>query len=365
MRVGKKMFNRNKNKKVFVGVSGGVDSAVALARLKKEGYRVFGVFIKTWSPDFINCSWPEERREAIRVCASLDVPFLDCDAEKEYEKEVASYMIKEYKEGRTPNPDVMCNRQIKFGVFWKFAKERGADFIATGHYAKKVKQKDGSFDLLIGRDENKDQIYFLWMLNQDDLAHSLFPIGDLTKKKVRKIAKRYNLPNADKKDSQGVCFLGPLDIKKFLAHYINQKEGQVLNEKGQVIGSHNGAVFFTLGERHGFVTNPSYDNKKPLYVIAKNIENNTIIVSENKIIKDKDDAKLIKLTSCNWINKLPKINQKYKAQIRYHGELYDCLLRQLEKEEIILELDNFVLADKGQSVVLYDKDICLGGGVII
>lgn len=159
--------------------------------------------------------------------------------------------------------------------------------------------------------------------------------------------------------------MGPLDIKKFLAHYIKEKEGQVLNEKGQIIGSHNGASFFTLGERHGFVTNSSYNNKKPLYVVAKDIENNTIIVSENKIIKDKDDNKLIKLADCNWINKLPKINEKYKAQIRYHGELYNCLLRRLERGEISLELDEAVLVDRGQSVVIYDKDICLGGGVII
>ncbi len=359
------MIKFKKNKTVFVGVSGGVDSAVALAILKKSGYKVVGVFIKTWSPDFINCTWPEERKEAIRVCAKLDVPFLDCDAVEEYKKEVALYMIKEYENGRTPNPDVMCNRQVKFGAFWRFAKERGADFIATGHYAKKKERKDGSSDLLMGPDKNKDQVYFLWTLNQDDLSHTLFPVGNFGKKKVRRLAKKYKLPNATKKDSQGVCFLGPLDMKEFLAHYIDQKDGDVLNEQKKVIGRHHGVAFFTLGERHGFPLNSKYVSKDPLYVVAKNIKDNTITVSNNPRPEDIKENYFIKLNNCNWIRTIPSLEKKYKAQIRYHGELYDCSFSLLDEKEATLNFDNLVLVDKGQSVVVYDKDVCLGGGVII
>jgi tRNA-specific 2-thiouridylase len=365
MLAGKEMIKLRKNKTVFVGVSGGVDSAVALAILKRKGYAVVGVFIKTWSPEFINCPWPEERREAIRVCANLGVPFLDCDATEEYKKEVAFYMINEYEKGRTPNPDVMCNREIKFGVFWKFAKERGADFIATGHYAKKVKRKDGSLDLLTGPDENKDQIYFLWTLNQDDLSHTFFPVGNFGKRKVRRLAKKYRLPNATKKDSQGVCFLGPLDMKKFLAHYITEKEGDVLDEQGEIVGKHRGAVFFTLGERHGFVLDDKHQSKDSLYVIAKNMKDNTITVSNNAKPKKEEENHIIKIDNCNWINKIPKIEKKYKAQVRYHGELYDCSISSLKEREAILLFDNIVLVDKGQSIIIYEKETCLGGGVII
>jgi len=291
------------NKTIFVGVSGGVDSAVALATLKDKGYNVVGVFIRTWTPDFIECTWRDERRDAMRVCAHMKIPFLECDAEKEYKEGVANYMIEEYKKGNTPNPDVMCNREVKFGVFWNFAKNHGADFIATGHYAicekeniftkaksKNTilpnKQKDESekvpkelFFLKQSPDESKDQSYFLWKLNQEDLFHTLFPIGHLDKTEVRKIAKKYKLPNAVKKDSQGVCFLGPLDMKDFLRHYIEPKKGEVLDKEGAVIGHHSGACFFTLGERHGFSIDKNKDDGKPYYVINKDVKRNTITVS--------------------------------------------------------------------------------------
>jgi tRNA-specific 2-thiouridylase len=208
------MKKNNITKTVFVGVSGGVDSSVSAALLKDAGYTVVGVFIRTWTPDFIECTWREERRDAMRVCAHLGIPFLECDAEEAYKKGVADYMIEEYKKGNTPNPDVMCNREVKFGVFWEFAKAHEADFIATGHYALNQYQLERS------KDTAKDQTYFLWTLTQDDLEHTLFPIGHLEKKEVRKLAEKYKLPTATKKDSQGVCFLGPLDMKDFLKHYI-------------------------------------------------------------------------------------------------------------------------------------------------
>ena len=214
-------INSNNKKTVFVGVSGGVDSSVAAAKLLDQGYNVVGVFIRTWTPDFIDCTWREERRDAMRVCAHLNIPFLECDAEDAYKKGVADYMINEYRKGNTPNPDVMCNREVKFGVFWNFAKENGADYIATGHYAQNnFDIKNNNFNLVKGVDPSKDQSYFLWTLTQDDLSHTLFPVGYLPKTEVRVLAKKYNLPTAVKKDSQGVCFLGPLDMKDFLKHYI-------------------------------------------------------------------------------------------------------------------------------------------------
>lgn len=357
---------KNSNKKtVFVGVSGGVDSSVGAALLKEQGYNVVGVFIRTWSPDFIECTWKEERRDAMRVCAHLDIPFLECDAEEAYKNGVADYMIIEYKKGRTPNPDVMCNREVKFGIFWKFAKERGADFIATGHYVQNIFKN--KFHLLKKSvDSSKDQVYFLWTLTQDDLSHTLFPIGNLNKTEVRKLAEKYKLPTAVKKDSQGVCFLGPLDMKDFLKHYIQSKEGDVLNEDGQIIGRHDGATFFTLGERHGFtITNNEY-NSKPMYVISKDINKNTITVSSSKNPTSNISVKekIIVCNKVNWIFEIPKENKKYTAQIRYHGDLFDCMIRYNNFNQLEVVFNKDILVDKGQSIVIYDKDVCLGGAVV-
>ncbi len=388
-------------KTVFVGVSGGVDSSVSAALLKDEGYSVVGVFIRTWTPDFIECTWRDERRDAMRVCAHLGIPFLECDAEEAYKKGVADYMIEEYKKGRTPNPDVMCNREVKFGVFWDFAKKHGADFIATGHYA--VCEKRNSFReatgvgarpsevLSEGRDKelreklillkqspdlSKDQSYFLWTLTQDDLSHTLFPVGHLNKTDVRKKALKYKIPVAEKKDSQGVCFLGPLDMKDFLKHYIEPKEGNVLlayrdNESGEVnnkiIGSHDGAVYFTLGERHGFTIFKNEDNSKPLYVISKDITNNTITVSHKSdlglITSRNGGGKVVNLINTNWIIGIEE-GKKYKAQIRYHGELLDCKINYKDQTCAEIEFGMDVLIDSGQSVVFYDGDTCLGGGIV-
>lgn len=390
-----------KNKKtVFVGVSGGVDSSVSVALLKDQGYKVVGVFIRTWTPDFIECTWRDERRDAMRVCAHLGIPFLECDAEVAYKKGVVDYMIEEYKKGRTPNPDVMCNREVKFGVFWDFAKKHGADYIATGHYAICEKtlsslkaEKKYSFSRVLGRggrdpvpdhskknissrlkkspDLSKDQSYFLWTLKQEDLEHTLFPIGHLDKKEVRKKALKYKISVAEKKDSQGVCFLGPLDMKDFLKHYIDTKEGNVLDKNNKIIGSHNGAVFFTLGERHGFKIFKNEDNNKPLYVVSKNIKNNTITVSPRSDLGEGKDACVsidgknsVNLINTNWIID-PEVEKNYKCQIRYHGELFDCQIKSctgLTRAEI--EFTKNVLVDSGQSIVFYDGDICLGGGTV-
>ncbi len=373
-------MGKNIIKTVFVGVSGGVDSSVAAALLIEQGYNVVGVFIRTWSPDFIKCTWKEERRDAMRVCSYLGIPFLECDAEEAYKKGVADYMIEEYKKGNTPNPDVMCNREVKFGFFWQFAKKHGAHFIATGHYTKNnyeyypvydsTKSGIKKFMLRKGIDTSKDQSYFLWTLTQDDLEHTLFPIGHLEKIEVRKLAKKYRLVTAVKKDSQGVCFLGPLDMKDFLKHYIKTNTGDVIDEDGKVIGSHDGAVFFTLGERHGFTVFKNDDNSKPLYIISKNINNNTIKVSHKLDLVERSIGSIgelhttVQCYNANWITSIPEKDRKYTAQIRYHGELLKCKVDRVSHTNIEVIFDKDILIDKGQSVVIYDGDICLGGCVV-
>lgn len=350
----------NKQKTVFVGVSGGVDSSVSAALLRDQGYHVVGVFIRTWQPDFIECTWRDERRDAMRVCAHLDIPFLECDGEEAYKKGVAEYMISEYKLGRTPNPDVMCNREVKFGVFWNFAKSHGADYIATGHYAQNINNK-----LVKGNDESKDQSYFLWTLNGDDLEHTLFPIGHLPKKEVRKLALKYKLPTAVKKDSQGVCFLGPLDMKDFLSHYIEPKKGDVLNEEGAVIGYHDGAVFLTLGERHGFTVVEKGATDEPYYVIAKDINKNTITISARKDLAEKTGSgdKEYILNNSNIKEELIDKEKIYTAQIRYHGEFLSCKIDFSDNNSKII-FNEQILVSPGQSIVVYDGDICLGGGIV-
>ena len=297
--------------RVFVGLSGGVDSSVTAKRLIDQGYSVTGVFIKTWHPDFLPCTEESDRRDAMRVAAHLGIPFLTCDATESYKKSVADYMISEYKEGRTPNPDVMCNQFVKFGEFRKFAHEHGASHIATGHYAR-VENKDGQFHLYRGIDTNKDQSYFLWTLTQEQLSETLFPIGDTKKPEVRKEAKLAKLPTFAKSDSQGICFLGQVDITEFLSHYAEMAPGRVLNEDGEHIGTHQGVLSYTIGQRQGFTIHITGNESVPYYVVAKDIKNNTITVATTpkEIIKES-----ILLRDLNIIPRdLPEICE---AQFRY------------------------------------------------
>ena len=415
-----------KKKTVFVGMSGGVDSSVSATLLKKQGFDVVGVFIKTWHPDFIKCNEEEERRDAMRVAAHLDIPFLTFDLEKEYKKEVADYMIQEYKIGRTPNPDVMCNKEVKFGAFFKKAISMGADYVATGHYAQNFSRDAKNAKKLLSRfshsslnmvneflaaheaestslhflakavDTLKDQVYFLWTLKQEQLSKILFPVGHLNKTEVRKLAKKFKLPVAEKKDSQGICFLGAVDLKEFLKHYIKEKKGKVVDENGDEIGYHNGVVFYTLGERHGFTITQKSPNDKPYYVVGKDTKRNTITVSQfpippfNKLRVPRDSrdnsqfpnnfqiSNVIKIKDTNWISSFsPKAYglepRAYSCQIRYHGEFLPCKIKNISKTkaegpersrraEVIFQKP--ILVASGQSCVIYDKDICLGGGVV-
>lgn len=343
-------------KRVFVGVSGGVDSSVALALLKDQGYDVVGVFLRTWQPDFIECTWKDERRDAMRVCAHLRVPFVELDLEQEYKQGVAEYMIREYAAGRTPNPDVMCNKEVKFGGFFDWARKNGADYIATGHYARVV---DGQ--LCRGVDDSKDQSYFLWTLTKQQLQHVLFPVGHLPKSQVRKLAEYYRIPVATKKDSQGICFIGEIDMKEFLSHYLPSREGEVVNTRGDVIGHHPGALYFTLGERHGFTVTEKSPDDRPYYVVSKDIHKNTLTVTT-----DTSEVSLtneVKLTNTLWRIPAARLKRKsgFTAQIRYHGQRHEVVV--IDKETVVFAHPDFSLSP-GQSVVLYDNATCIGGGIV-
>ena len=350
-----------KQKTVFVALSGGVDSSVAALRLKRQGYNVVGVFIKVWQPDFLVCNWEQERLDAMHIAAHLDIPFLTHDAAIEYKKEVADYMIDTYKRGETPNPDVMCNKSIKFGSFMKFALGRGADKIATGHYAQ-IKESNGTYHLLRGKDTKKDQSYFLWTLTQDQLSKTLFPIGDTLKEDVRREAKRANLPVFDKKDSQGICFLGNVNINKFLSHFIDIKPGNVLDENGEIIGEHSGALLYTTGQRHGFTVITHDTVSTPRYVVKRNIEANTITVSHTQPKATLQTQ--LKLSQVNVIKEVS--NRHLVAQCRYRQKPSRVTLSDQTTDGAILNIDekNMEQPSVGQSCVLYDGIECIGGGII-
>jgi tRNA-specific 2-thiouridylase len=409
-------------RRVFVGMSGGVDSSVSAALLKKAGYEVVGVFIRVWEPSGFVCSWREERRWARRVAAHLDIPLITLDLSREYKKKVVDYFIAEYRSGRTPNPDVMCNKHIKFGVFYDWAMTHGADFVATGHYAQisqapisrgessseprlpcvakhcgqaEVSPQEG-FAFSTSKDQDKDQTYFLWNLKTEQLPKILFPIGKYTKPQVRALAKKFKLPTANKKDSQGLCFVGKIDFKDFLKREIKEKRGDVLNERGEVIGYHDGVTFFTLGERHGFEITTKTPDEKPYYIIAKDIKKNTLTVSQNSH-QGRALISEVKIEKTNWIgNQSPEdsplgasqglfstkevepreATQRFNllGRVRYRQPLQKCQITKLDhkKGEAIITFATPQLAVPGQSLVLYcaksdlaHKDlICLGGGVI-
>lgn len=340
---------------VFVGLSGGVDSAVSAALLKEEGYDVVGAFIKIWRPEFIECPWQKERLDAMRVCAHLGIPFKEIDLSDEYKREVIDDMIADYTAGRTPNPDILCNRHIKFGAFKEWAEREGADIIATGHYAQIVRH-DSRFELHRGKDANKDQSYFLWRLTEKDLATTLFPVGGFTKPEVRALAEKFGLPVAMKKDSQGLCFVGEVTMRDFLSCYIDLRKGNVVDEHGVVIGEHDGAALYTLGERHGFRIETSSALEAPHYVVAIDPGRNTIMVST-----DKKEAKRssVSLSDMQWVGDMPEMPLRASVQARYRETPLESMI---DGERVMFSAPH--LAPPGQSLVIYDGARLLGGGVI-
>ncbi len=350
---------KEQNKTVFVGLSGGVDSSVSALRLIKAGYSVVGVFIKTWQPDFLACNWEAERLEAMRVSAHLGIPFLTCDAEETYKHDVAEYMINEYKAGRTPNPDVMCNKFVKFGTFLEYAIEHGAYKIATGHYAQ-VTETDGLFHLYRGVDAQKDQSYFLWTLTQEQLSKIYFPVGDSDKSVIRAEAMIAKVPTYAKTDSQGICFLGEVDIQDFLSHYVLVEKGSVLNIEGQIIGNHNGAIFYTIGQRHGFEIETSDVKTAPHYIIAKDVDKNTLTVAKEPLQLSGNKMYL------SHLNKISDIPPVCEAQFRYRQKPFVVRVTDITDTSCVVSIDDssIEMPSLGQSCVFYQKNECLGGGII-
>ncbi len=355
-----------KDKKIYVGLSGGVDSSVSVALLLHAGAKVTGVFIKGWYPPGLPCTWASDRIDAMRVAARLGIPFYTLDASAQYKKNVIDYLIAEYAVGRTPNPDVFCNRDIKFGVFARDAFKRGADYIATGHYARLHRGADADVTLLRGIDEKKDQSYFLWAVSPEVFSRTLFPIGEYRKPDVRKLAREFNIPVAQKRDSQGICFLGPVSVDEFLRLEFGTEIGRALDTHGNEIGTHDGVVLHTIGQKIALNTSVA----GPWYVVAKNFDRNEIVVSHNVSQSTPRPAKptasrggaTISLLNTNWfVNPL----QAHFAQYRYHGPIIPGAM-EIKKGEYFFVLNNplpEVIAD-GQSLVLYRGAQCLGGGIL-
>lgn len=357
----KKIEANTYTKKVFVGLSGGVDSSVAATLLKKEGFDVRGVFIKILHPDLIGCDWKEEMRDAMRVAAHLEIPFEMVDLADVYREKVIQYMTDSYEKGETPNPDVMCNTYVKFGVFYDWAIANGADFVATGHYAQ-IKEDAGEFKMFAGIDEKKDQSYFLWNIRKECLSRMILPIGKYTKTEVREIAEKNNLPTAKKADSQGLCFIGDVDLKSFLKNKLNLNKGNVLNENGEIIGYHDGAQLYTVGERHGFHVETKKDSQEPLYVISKKISDNTITVGKREDLEN-SIVESVKIKNINLL--VEKLPDTFEVAFRYQGKKEKVSIESSTENEIILKLEkNIISPAEGQSAVFYKEGCCLGGGVV-
>ncbi len=342
---------KRKNKRVLLALSGGVDSSVAAVLLIKQGFEVRAAFMKNWS----NCAFREERREAWRVAARLGLPLITFDFEKEYRARVATYLFEEYARGRTPNPDVLCNDQVKFPLLWREAKKLGCDFIATGHHVRK-RQENNQWQLLVGRDSAKDQSYFLHRLNQTDLDHTLFPIGDYTKLGVRALARKQKLPTAERRSSRGLCFIGPVKMSEFLASRIEMESGPILTRQGQKIGQHQGLAPLTIGQRHGF----GGWGGQPYFVVGKKLRTNALIV-----VEENDPAlwsSKFKVQNLHWIaGEKPAWPLVSEARVRYRMPRVKARL-----ERNMVRLVRPVRAiSPGQFAVFYDGEVCLGGGVIL
>ncbi|MDP3881725.1 MAG: tRNA 2-thiouridine(34) synthase MnmA [Nanoarchaeota archaeon] len=358
---------KNSKKTVLLALSGGVDSAVAAMLLKKQGYRIIAAFMKNFSdtkdPLTNQCSWKTERNMAIKIAYALEIPFITLDFEKEYKKQVIEPMFKAYKKGQTPNPDILCNSIIKFPLLWKAAKKLKADYLATGHYAR-IKKTSKGYHLLSAKDSTKDQSYFLADVTQDDLSHTLFPIGNYTKKEIRNIARKNKFLNWDKTSTRGVCFIGDVNFNKFLREKIKEKPGKVINPEGSLLGTHKGIPFYTIGQKalpsQGIMINkPSGFEQKRFYVAGKRKNNILVVAPENHPSLKR---KQILIRKIHLINKKIRMPKRLKARIRHLGILHSGNLKKITKGWMFTFDKPLEALAEGQYIVFYKNQEVIGCG---
>lgn len=365
----KKMISNNSNnekKLVIVGMSGGVDSSVAALGLIEQGYKVEGLFMKNWEQDDDEdyCAAAEDLKDAQQVCDKLGIILHSVNFADQYWDRVFQDFLDEYTAGRTPNPDILCNKEIKFKAFLDYALQLGASFIATGHYVQRA-EINNEFQLIKGLDVNKDQSYFLYTLNQQQLKHSLFPVGDIEKPEVRKIAEKNDFITHNKKDSTGICFIGERKFKDFLQQFIPAQPGQIKTLDGQVIGKHHGLMYYTLGQRKGLgIGGVKNASEEPWFSVKKDLQNNILYVAQG------DDSALyhthLTASQLSWVSgKMPELPYLCKAKVRYRQEDQTCSILHFDNDSVTVSFENAQRAiTPGQSVVFYHNNICLGGGII-
>lgn len=350
--------------KIIVGLSGGVDSSVAAFLLLKKGYDVEALFMKNWEEDDNSkqCNSAQDLADAKQVAGKLNIKLHTVNFAREYWDNVFDFFLEEHKMGRTPNPDTLCNKYIKFNYFLKYAKELGATKIATGHYASILK-KQGKYFLTESLDANKDQTYFLYLLNQKQLSQSIFPLANISKKEVRNIAKKNGFVTANKQDSTGICFIGERKFKNFLADFLPKNTGRIVDDKGNFIAYHDGVAFYTIGQRKGLAIGGGFNkDNKPWFVAKKNIKSNEIVVvsGEHPLLYHNS----LIVDNIHWIAEKPLLPYNCSAKIRYRQKLQKCKINMLDNNIVV----NFAIKQRaitlGQSIVFYKNNICLGGGTI-
>ena len=364
-------------KRVILGLSGGVDSSVAAIKLLEEGYEVIGVFMRNWdsatnndflgNPDFNSDVCPQEKdyQDALKVAKKLGIELKRVDFIEEYWEYVFKYFLAEYAAGRTPNPDLMCNKEIKFKAFLDYANNLDADYIAMGHYARITHDPVKGSYLLRGLDNNKDQTYFLALLSQNQINKALFPVGDMLKKEVRELAVKYDLATATKKDSTGICFIGERRFHQFLQNYLPAKPGKMVRLNGEVIGNHDGLMYYTIGQRKGLgIGGIAGYSTEPWFVVGKDLEKNVLFV-EQGIDNDYLYSDFCIVKDLNWINEVPVVGKEYQAKFRYREKDNSVVITLLEDNLMHVKFNSLVRAvTPGQACVIYDNEVCMGGGII-